>query len=128
MLIAASLLFSTATIFASQMPAGENRLIVRIEKSEGPASLDIRLANLEKKGALIQLQDERGNNWGSQYVCRKYGFAKKLNLKGMPDGFYTLWVQHEDATVFQVLHLLKGVLEISSINNWKCPTSRGKTW
>jgi hypothetical protein len=125
-LIAASLLFSTATIFASQMPTGENRLIVSIEKSEDAASLDLRLANLEKKGTLIQLQDEKGNNWFSQYVWRKNGYAKRFNLKGMPNGMYTLWVQHQDATIIQVLHLSNGVLEVSKHQQLKVPNEPGQ--
>ncbi len=125
-LIAASLLCYTATIFANQMPVGENHLIVSIEKAEGPTSLNLRLANLEKKSTLILLQDVSGNNWFSQFVWRKVGFAKKLNLKGMPDGIYTLTIQHEDATIIQALNLSHGVLEVSKHQQIKMPTVPGK--
>ncbi|MBK9013986.1 MAG: hypothetical protein IPM82_07805 [Saprospiraceae bacterium] len=124
--LVAGLLFSTAAIYANQVPVSANRLIVSIEKSTDATSLDLRMANLEKQGTLILLQDVSGNNWFSHYVWHKHGFAKKLNLKGMPDGVYTLSVKHRDATIIQVLHLSKGVLEFSEHQKMEVPTEPGK--
>lgn len=126
-LIVAMLLFGAVASFANQMPDNESRLIVHIEKAVGnAASLDLRLVNLQKKGTLILLQDVKGNNWYSQYVWRKVGYAKRLNLKGMPDGVYTLTVKHEDATVIQVLRLSKGGLEMSKQKQIEMPEEPGR--
>ncbi len=125
-LFVAIMLFSAASVFANQMPIGEAKLIVSIEKStENATSLDLRLANLEKKGTLILLQDVNGNNWYSQYVSRKAGFAKRLNLKGMPDGTYTLSVNHKGATVIQALRLSYGVLEVLKHQKLEVPAAQG---
>jgi hypothetical protein len=126
-LFVAILLFSATTVSANQMPIGKAKLIVTIEKSiENATSLDLRLANLEKKGTLILLQDMNGNNWFSQYVSRKAGFAKRLNLKGMPDGNYTLSVNHKDATVIQMLRLSNGVLEVLKHQKMEVPSVQGE--
>jgi|GEM_PF-3220546 len=126
-LIVAMLLFGVVASFANQMPDNENRLVVHIEKAVGNAtSLDLRLVNLQKKGTLILLQDVNGNNWYSQYVWRKVGYAKRLNLKGMPEGVYTLTVKHEDATVVQVLRLSKGGLEMSKQKQIEMPEEPGR--
>ncbi|MCC6727300.1 MAG: hypothetical protein IT258_22535 [Saprospiraceae bacterium] len=123
-LIVAMLLLGATTTFANQMP---NRLLVSIEKSaENATSLELRLANLEKKGTLVLLQDVGGNNWFSQYVSRKAGFAKRLNLKGMPDGTYTLTISQKDATVIQALRLSNGVLEVLKHQKMEVPAKKGE--
>ncbi|MBK8567324.1 MAG: hypothetical protein IPN76_29375 [Saprospiraceae bacterium] len=125
-LIVAMLLFGAVTTFANQMPSPLSRLLVSIEKSaDNSTSLDLRLANLEKKGTLVLLQDVNGNNWFSQYVSRKAGFAKRLNLKGMPDGTYTLTISQQDATVIQALRLSNGVLEVLKHQKMEVPAAQG---
>lgn len=126
-LFVAMLLFSAATVFANQMPNVGNRLIVSIEKSADAAtSLDLRLANLEKQGTFVELRDLQGNTWFSQFVWRKHGYAKKLNLKGMPDGNYLLSVQHKEATIVQMLRLSNGVLTVEKHQRMEVPTQPGK--
>lgn len=120
------LLLGTATVFANQLPTNGNRLIVSIEKSDGLASLDLRLANLEKQGTFVELRDMQGNTWFSQYVWRKHGYAKKLNLKGMPDGNYLLSIRHSEATIVQMLNLSKGVLTVEKHQRMEVPTQPGK--
>jgi hypothetical protein len=125
-LIAALLLLGAATTFANQMPTTVNRLLVSIEKStDAQTCLDLRLANLEKQGTTISLQDLSGNQWFSQFVWRQVGYAKRLNLQGMPDGVYTLSVKHRDATVIQVLRLSKGNLELSKQKQVEMPAEAG---
>lgn len=126
-LIVAMLLFSTVATFANSLPSNSpSRLLVSIEKSEGSVQcLDLRLANLEKQGTTISLQDLSGNNWYSHYVSRQYGYAKKLNLQGMPDGVYTLSIKHPDATIIQVLRLSKGNLELSKQKQVEMPNEAG---
>ncbi len=127
-LIVAMLLLGATTTFANQMPTSPlSRLLVSIEKSaDNSSSFDLRLANLEKKGTLILLQDVSGNNWFSQYVSRKAGFAKRLNLKGMPDGTYTLTISQKDATVIQAMRLSGGVLEVLKHQKMEVPASPGE--
>lgn len=126
MLITAGLLLNAAAIFANQIPPIASRLLVNIQLSTNPTSVEVRLANLEKKGTLLLLQDLSGNQWFAQFVWRKHGFAKKLNFKGMPDGAYTLTVKHPDATVIQVVRLSKGVLELSEQQRLEMPAEPGK--
>lgn len=125
-LFVAMLLLCTATVFANQMPNVGNRLIVSIEKSNDQTSLDLRLANLEKQGTFVELRDLQGNTWFSQFVWRKHGYAKKLNLKGMPDGNYLLSVQHKEATIVQMLRLSNGVLAVEKHQRMEVPTQPGK--
>lgn len=126
-LIVAMLLFTSVATFANSLSNIPSRLLVSIEKStDASASLEIRLANLEKQGTTISLQDLSGTQWYSHYVNRQYGYAKKLNLEGMPDGVYTLSVKHRDATVIQVLRLSKGVLELSKQKQVEMPNEAGK--
>lgn len=125
-LIVAMLLLGAATTFANQPPKSPSRLLVNIEKStDAQACLDLRLANLEKQGTTISLQDLSGNQWFSQFVWRQVGYAKRLNLQGMPDGVYTLSVKHRDATVIQVLRLSKGNLELSKQKQVEMPAEVG---
>lgn len=121
-LIVAMLLCTSVASFANNFTNSPSRLLVNIEKStDATACLDLRLANLEKQGTTISLQDLSGNNWYTHYVTREYGYAKRLNLQGMPDGVYTLSVKHRDATVIQVLRLSKGVLELSKQKQVEMP-------
>jgi hypothetical protein len=121
-LIVAMLLFTSVASFANNSPNSPSRLLVSIEKStDAHACLDLRLANLEKQGTTISLQDLSGNQWFSQFVWHKVGYAKRLNLQGMPDGVYTLSVKHRDATVIQVLRLSKGNLELSKQKQVEMP-------
>lgn len=106
---------------ASQMPTHGNRLLVNIEKSDDATSLDLRLANLKKMDTYLEIRDMAGKTWFSQNIWRQHGYAKKLNLKGMPDGTYTLTVNHAEATVIQPLRLSKGVLEVLTHHKIEVP-------
>lgn len=125
-LLAASLLLSTVAIFANQVPMNGGRLIVRIEKSTEPYFLTLRLANLQKQRTLVELRDISGNTWFSQYVSRKNGFAKNLNLKQLPDGGYFVSITHKDATVVQFFTLSEGVLSLDSHLKMELPSKPEK--
>lgn len=117
-----AMLLVAATVFANQLPVAPPRLLVNIEKASEPAALEVRLANIEQKSTLLLLQDGSGKIWFSQHIWRKHGYARKLNLKGMPDGTYTLSINHDDATVIQVLRLSGGVLEVPKLQQLNVPT------
>lgn len=100
------MLFSTAAIFAKPFTEGTSRLIVHLDKSADPNSLDLRVANLNKELTQIGIQDLNGNLKFSKFVHKKESFALRLNLKGMAEGAYVVFVsnkshQHSQAISFQ---------------------------
>ena len=97
-----------------------------VDGKQAHTLVDVRMPDEFRSGYIpgavnISLQDLSGNQWFSQFVWHKVGYAKRLNLRGMPDGVYTLSVKHRDATVIQVLRLSKGNLELSKQKQVEMP-------
>lgn len=93
-----------AFTFASGIYKGE-KVIVRIEKGETARTIEVRLANLEKMFTKVAIQDYNGTVWFDMPVNRENGYASKLNLKGMPDGDYVLYVENKGGMWAQAFNM-----------------------
>ncbi len=98
--------FSTLTLFANP-----NRMIVRFEKGEAAKTINVQLANLENLRTHLLIQDMDGTSWFSEYIWGEQGYAKKLNLVGMPDNDYIILVSNKNGRHVQSFHL--GTMDIA---------------
>ena len=85
-----------ASIFtANGKPLHEpEKMIVRLENI-GPDAIGLQMANLLQLRTKVCITDLDGRPWFKEYVQKENGYAKKLNLAGMPSGEYLLSVQNE---------------------------------
>jgi hypothetical protein len=92
------LIFLAAFVLATgfNLFAGNGNMIVKIEKGEQVKTIDLRIANLQGLRTNIVLEDMNGAVWFDEYAWGESGYAKKLNLNGMPNGDYVLYVKNSD--------------------------------
>jgi len=88
----AALFLVCSTLFAAASPGAH--LIVRFEKGVAPNTIQVQVANLQKTRTRIAIQDLSGKVWFSEYVVKEDGYAKNLNLSGMPQGQYVVFVKN----------------------------------
>ena len=88
----AALFLVCSTLFAAAPPGAQ--LIVRFEKGVAPNTIQVQVANLQKTRTRIAIQDLSGKVWYSEYVVKEDGYAKNLNLSGMPEGQYVVFVKN----------------------------------
>ena len=67
-------------------------VIVKIEKGDRLKTVNVQLANLQNQRTEVAIQDVDGKLWFSNYVWNEIGYAAKLNLNGLPNGDYILFV------------------------------------
>lgn len=82
-----------------------NPVIVSIKKSDDAKALEIRLANLEMKHTQITLLDAEGKSWYFHNVSKGVGYSAKLNLEGMPDNDYVVFVKNKKGQQFQAFSM-----------------------
>jgi len=82
-----------------------NPVIVSIEKSDDAKALEIRLANLEMKHTQITLLDAEGKSWYFHNVSKDVGYSAKLNLEGMPDNDYVVFIKNKKGQHFQAFSM-----------------------
>lgn len=86
-----------ATVFSTESAAYNSiesgHMIVKVEKNDAH-TLGLRLANLNKKFTKIRITDLNEKVWLTENVTNEYGYAKKLNLNGLPAGEYMLFVEN----------------------------------
>lgn len=56
-------------------------------------TLGIQLANLQQRTTMVTLKNMAGEEFYQEVVTNHNGFAKRINLKNLPDGLYELTVQ-----------------------------------
>lgn len=108
----ASLAFTTATTQKSE--------IIRISKGDAVKTIDIQLANLQHRNTSVVLQDMEGICWYSENIWNEDGYAKRLNLNGMPNGYYLFYVKSRDVSYVQSFQLRESevvLLESSGAGN-----------
>lgn len=76
--------------------AGSGKMIVKIEKGENAKTINLVAANLQGMHTNIVLEDFNGAVWLDEYAWGEAGYAKKLNLNGMPVGDYFLYVKNSE--------------------------------
>ena len=82
-----------------------NPVIVSIEKSDDAKALEIRLANLEMKNTQIALLDTDGKSWYFHNITKDVGYSAKLNLEGMPDNDYVVFIKNKKGQHFQAFSM-----------------------
>lgn len=92
------LIFLAAFVLATGFNAfaGSGKMIVKIEKGENAKTINLRIANLQNLLTNIVLEDMNGAVWFDEYAWGETGYAKKLNLNGMPNGDYVLYVKNRE--------------------------------
>ena len=65
--------------------------------------IDLHVANLQEVRTEIALTDLNGKTWYQDYVKGEEGFATRLNLEGMPDGTYVLYIRNKNADYMQAI-------------------------
>jgi hypothetical protein len=91
---------TVALFFAMNLTLSANpnpdpgKMIVRLKNNT--EALGIQLANLQQERTHVCLTDLKGKIWFSEYVWNETGYAKNLNLAGMPDGPYLFYVSNKN--------------------------------
>ncbi len=85
--------------------ATENPEIIRISKGEAAKTIDIRLANLQQQLTSVVLQDMDGKCWYSESIWNEDGYSKRLDLNGMPNGYYLCYVKSRNVSHTQSFRL-----------------------
>lgn len=88
------LLIAGFALFAAVSSAPGDRMVVRIGKGQAAKTIDVQLANLQKKDTEVAIQHQDGTIFFSEIVSREDDYAKKLYLTGMPDGPYVCFVRN----------------------------------
>lgn len=105
---AALLLTLSTWLAAAATPAP--KMIVRIAPGESVRSIDVQLANLQQQRTQIAIQDVNGKLWYSEFCEKEDGYAKRLNLGGMPEGHYICFVKNRRGQSAQAFRLSAGGL------------------
>ena len=94
-----------------------NPVIVSVEKAEGEKALEIRLANLEMKHTQIALLDTDGKSWYFHNVSKDVGYSAKLNLEGMPDNDYVVFIKNKKGQHFQAFSMEGEAINFFQLQN-----------
>lgn len=91
--LTSALLLTMATWFTAAATTTPP-MIIRISQGEPAKSIDVQLANLQRQRTQIAIQDVNGKLWYSEFCEKEDGYAKRLNLDGMPEGQYVCFVKN----------------------------------
>lgn len=98
------LLLAMAALFAVSFMR-ENAMIVRIEKGFDAKTINVQLANLQNRYTQLAIQDMDGKVWFSEYVWRADGYAKKFNLREVPEGDYMCFVRNTEGVFMKTFRV-----------------------
>jgi len=101
MILLVSLVAMVFTLNANSI----NPVIISIKKSDDAKALEIRLANLEMKNTQISILDVEGKSWYFHNISKDVGFSTKLNLEGMPDNDYVVFIKNKNGQHFQAFSM-----------------------
>ena len=99
-----ALLLSMTTWFAAAATTTP-QMIIRISQGKPAKSIDIQLANLQRQRTQIAIQDVNGKLWYSEFCEKEDGYAKRLNLDGIPEGQYVCFVKNRRGHSTQAFRL-----------------------
>ncbi len=99
------LLIAAVTLAFTLNATTGNPMIVKIEKGDVVKSIDIRLANLQKKNTQITILDVEGRSWYFQNISHEVGFGTSFNLEGMPNNDYLIFVNNKNGQHFQAFSM-----------------------
>lgn len=92
-IIAAFVLMIAAT-FTLNANTEPGKMIVRLKQTSADI-LYLQVANLQEARTHVCLTDLQGKIWFSEYVWNENAYAKNLDLDGMPEGEYVLFVKNK---------------------------------
>jgi hypothetical protein len=121
------LIFLVAFVLATGFNAfaDSGKMIVKIEKGENAKTINLVVANLQGLRTNIVMEDNNGAVWLDEYAWGETGYAKKLNLNGMPKGDYILYVKNSDEFHAQAFTL--GIADIAFFEE-KLEAKRGNVY
>lgn len=105
-----SVLLLVLTAGFSAMAASTPAMIIRITPGEASKSIDVQLANLQRQRTQIAIQDVNGKLWYSEFCEKENGYAKRLNLDGIPEGQYICFVQNRRGRSTQAFRMQTNAL------------------
>lgn len=96
--------------------ATKNPEIIRISKGDAVKTIDIRLANLQHRNTSVVVQDMEGKCWYSESIWNEDGYTKRLNLNGLPNGYYLCYVKSRNVSYTQSFRLSESDLVFLEFN------------
>ncbi len=93
----------SANAFANLPVAEEDKgMIINVDQVADKQFV-LHLANLEKQVTLIQIEDLKGRVYFNERVRNHNGYARKINLKKIPEGRYILSIKQDQKNFAQVM-------------------------
>ena len=93
-------------------PTPFSRLIAHFYVEGNEPTLNVQLANLNEGATTIRLTNWEGADMFSERFTGEIGYHKAIDLTGLPDDAYYLFLDCVEAKVFQMLQLSKGTLRL----------------
>ena len=87
---------------ATTAPADDGDLIINVDQLNNKQFI-LHLANLEQQSTSIMIKDLSGTTYYRETVKDHNGFAKKINLRKLPEGRYVLSITQNDRQFTQVV-------------------------
>jgi len=91
----------------AHLTASSNISVIASFASAGAEAIDLKIANLKKSTTTIQLNNLDGVLLAKEVVKDQNRFAKRFNLKGLPNGIYFFTVQHKQLQMLQMVSIHK---------------------
>ena len=101
------------------MAPGKGALIARFDAAE--ASLEVRLANLQQRKTQVTLISLGGDGHVNETIRGRYGYACALNMEGMREGTYFVYVDAYDATVVQMFSFEDENIKLEAVRRMEQP-------
>lgn len=93
---------------ASYMPTPFSRLLARFSTKPNQSVLDLQLANLKEGLTTIKVSSLEGCPVYTEQFSGENGYNKTINLEGVYDGLYYVYLNTVEANVFQMMDLTNG--------------------
>ncbi|MEN0048546.1 MAG: hypothetical protein AAF806_15895 [Bacteroidota bacterium] len=87
----------------ARLTNGNNTTVTSSFSIAGKEAIDLKISNLRKSTTTIQLNNLEGALLVKEIVVDQNGFAKKINLKGLPRGTYFFTIQHKQLQLLQIV-------------------------
>lgn len=88
------------------------KLIVKVNSLAEGLFLELRMANLLEEKTNISILGSKGETVYRETVRNENGYNKKLNLKELEDGDYSLLVIQEGVEIIQDFNILNGKMAL----------------
>lgn len=90
----------------------EGRLIARFSTTEGKPTLGVQLANLKYQPATLIMASLEGIPVMEKTLDGAYAFARQLNLSGLAEGNYYLYVSTPETSLWQIFDFKDGRVDL----------------